>query len=270
MKKNKGITLISLVITIIVLVILSAVGIYLSLGDNGIINKTEQAKEATLKEIATEKMNLKITNMQIETYTQKQRMLTLQEFSDGLCEDNEIEYVELQSKKVASLEKIEIGEAESIFTKLKDYPYEFEINSSLQLASIDGIQLSTGNTNEVGIKAYVIGSIASYTTSGNQYAAYGYSSDTDYFICEGKIERNYLVVNVLKDMDITIILQDAGRGNVADRTIAINDTVVDTVSMSLSANHKYETTVSAGDVIKITATRTSSVRGTAIGIFGIQ
>lgn len=54
MKKNKGITLISLVITIIVLVILSALGIYLALGDNGIINKTEQAKEATLKETATE------------------------------------------------------------------------------------------------------------------------------------------------------------------------------------------------------------------------
>lgn len=78
--------------------------------------------------------------MQIETYTQEQRMPTLQEFSDGLCKDNEIEYVELQSQKVASLEKIEIGEAESIFTKLKDYPYEFEINSSLQLASIDGVE----------------------------------------------------------------------------------------------------------------------------------
>ena len=145
MKNRKGITLISLVITIVVLVILSTVGIYLTLGNNGILNKAEQAKSETTKQAATEKMNLKITNMQIETYAEEQRMPTLQEFSDGLCEDNEIEYVELQSKKVGSLSKIEVGDAESIFTKLKEYPYEFEINSSLQLASIDGIKVATNN-----------------------------------------------------------------------------------------------------------------------------
>ena len=270
MKKEKGITWISLVITVIVLVILSAVGIYLALGNNGIVNKAEQAKEATLKEAATEKMNLKITNKQIEIYTQEQRMPTLQELSDELCEDNEIEYVELASKNVASLDKIEVGEAESIFTKLKDYPYEFEINSSLQLASIDGIKVATGKNDEVGIKAYVIGSIASYSTSGNLYAAFGYSSNTDYFTCEGDKERNYLIVNVLKDMNITIVLQESGRGNPSDKTIEINNSVVDTISMGLSQNYKYETTVSAGDVIKITATRIASVRGTAIGIFGIE
>ena len=136
-----GITLISLVITIIVLVILSSVGIYLALGNNGILNKAEYAKNETTKQTATEKMNLKITNMQIEKYTKEQRMPTLQEFADGLCMDNEVEYVELQSKKVAALDKIQVGEADSIFTKLKEYPYEFEINNSLQLASIDGIEL---------------------------------------------------------------------------------------------------------------------------------
>lgn len=93
-------------------------------------------------------MNLKITNKQMETYAQEQRMPTLQQFSDELCEDNEIEYVELQSKKVGSLNKIEVGESESIFTKLKEYPYEFEINSSLQLASIDGIQVGVTDTTK--------------------------------------------------------------------------------------------------------------------------
>jgi len=149
MKSIKGITLISLVITIIVLIILSSVGIYLSLGENGIFNKVEYAKNETTKQTATEKINLKITSIQIGTYGDEQRMPTLQEFADELCVDNEIEYVELQSKKVAALEKIEVGNASSIFTKLKEYPYEFEINSSLQLAAIDGVQVATNNSNTV-------------------------------------------------------------------------------------------------------------------------
>lgn len=127
--KGTGITLISLVITIIVLIILSVVSLYLVLGNNDILNKAEKSKNETIKQTATEKMNLKITNMQMEKYAKEQRMPTLQEFADGLCEDNEIQYVQLQSKKVGSLSKIEVGEAESIFTKLKEYPYEFEINS---------------------------------------------------------------------------------------------------------------------------------------------
>lgn len=147
MKRNKGITLLSLIITVIILIILSLVTINLILGKEGILNRTEEAKNENLRQTATEKMNLKITNIQIGKYAEEQRMPTLQEFSDGLCEDNEIQYVELKSQKIASLSKIEVGNAESIFTKLKDYPYEFEINSSLQLASVDGIKIATNESN---------------------------------------------------------------------------------------------------------------------------
>lgn len=147
-KKDRGITLIALTITIVILIILSSVGIYLSLENNGIFSKAQQAKSETIKQTATEKMNLKITNMQIEKYAKEQRMPTLQEFADELCEDNEIQYVELQSKKVGSLDKINVGNADSLFTKLKDYPYEFEINSSLQLASIDGVKVATNNGSQ--------------------------------------------------------------------------------------------------------------------------
>ena len=46
MKNNKGITLVALVVTIVVLLILAGVSINLVLGNNGIIAK---AKEAELK-----------------------------------------------------------------------------------------------------------------------------------------------------------------------------------------------------------------------------
>ena len=152
--KNKGMTLISLVVTIIILIILAAVTIRLVLGDNGIINKAQTAADETTKEAATEAMNFKITSAQIETYGKEQRMPTLQELADDFCEDEDFEYVELATKKTASLSKIEVGENESIFTKLKEYPYEFEINSSLQLASIDGIQVATSDTITIDREEY--------------------------------------------------------------------------------------------------------------------
>ena len=47
MKRNKGITLIALVITIIVLLILAGVAISMLSGENGILNKAREAKEKT-------------------------------------------------------------------------------------------------------------------------------------------------------------------------------------------------------------------------------
>ena len=43
-KENKGITLVALVITVIVLIILAGVTISLVVGDNGIITKSKEAK----------------------------------------------------------------------------------------------------------------------------------------------------------------------------------------------------------------------------------
>ena len=54
LKKNKGITLVALVVTIIVLIILAGISISLLFGDNGIITKAQDAgtitKDAQVKE----------------------------------------------------------------------------------------------------------------------------------------------------------------------------------------------------------------------------
>lgn len=143
-KNNKGITLISLVVTIIVLIILASVSISLIFTqNNGLIGNAKEATNKTKEQMATEKINLKITNSQMNSYAVLQRMPTLQELANDFCEDSEIQYVTLESKKIAGLEKIDVGEATSIFTKLKEYPYEFEINSSLQLASVDGVKIAS-------------------------------------------------------------------------------------------------------------------------------
>lgn len=64
MKKNKGITLIALVITIIILLILSGVAISMSLGNNGLFSKTKQAKEEYIKAQLKEELEIEIANIQ--------------------------------------------------------------------------------------------------------------------------------------------------------------------------------------------------------------
>ena len=58
--KQKGITLIALVITIVVLLILAAVSIATLTGQNGILNQADKAKENTAKETAREKVAVEV------------------------------------------------------------------------------------------------------------------------------------------------------------------------------------------------------------------
>lgn len=115
-------------------------------GENGIINKSNWAKEQNNEKTASEIMNLKITQAQITSYVETQQMPTLQYLANCLCEDEEIEYVELESKKMANQKDyITVPSNASIYTKLNEYPYEFEIDENLKLASINGVKVATDN-----------------------------------------------------------------------------------------------------------------------------
>ncbi len=59
-KTNKGITLIALVITIIVLLILAGISILVLTGENGILNKANTAKDKTDRETAKEEVQLAV------------------------------------------------------------------------------------------------------------------------------------------------------------------------------------------------------------------
>ena len=65
-KNNKGITLVALVVTIIILIILAGVSINLVLGENGILKKASTAKERTLEAQYEEELNMCILEMQTD------------------------------------------------------------------------------------------------------------------------------------------------------------------------------------------------------------
>ena len=71
MTNNKGITLIALVITIIVLLILAGVSIAMLTGQNGILTQANSSKTATTKAEAVEKINLALNAMKSEIYSQQ-------------------------------------------------------------------------------------------------------------------------------------------------------------------------------------------------------
>lgn len=88
MKENKGITMIALVITIIVLIILAGVSINIVVGDNGIITLAQKAKENTELAQIEEEKELNSIYEQLENYNS---------ISGGIGEDNN-QLAELQNK----------------------------------------------------------------------------------------------------------------------------------------------------------------------------
>ena len=93
-------------------------------------------------------MKLKINSIQISYYTENNGISELQYLADKLCEDDDIEYVELKSKKVANLNKIVVGNEGSIFTKLSKYPYEFQINDELKIIAVNGNEISQDDNED--------------------------------------------------------------------------------------------------------------------------
>ena len=90
MKKNRGITLIALVITIVVILILSAIVINLMLGENGIIGRTKSGVEAFNKAKKKEQLEILMSEYQIEKIS---KGMTIDEFlqNKGYVENNDYE-----------------------------------------------------------------------------------------------------------------------------------------------------------------------------------
>lgn len=88
MKSQKGITLIALVITIIVLLILAGVSIAMLTGENGILTQANSAKSDTDKAQATEKINLALNAVKAKVYEMQVGSDTYNPISSGALESH--------------------------------------------------------------------------------------------------------------------------------------------------------------------------------------
>ena len=68
---EKAITLIALVVTIVILLILAAVTITMTLGENGLFQRSKAAKDATIKAMSDEEVELAVSNLKMEATIRK-------------------------------------------------------------------------------------------------------------------------------------------------------------------------------------------------------
>ena len=129
-QSKKGITLIALVVTIVVLLILAGVSISMLSGENGIITQAQQAKDRTRIEAIKEKIQLWETNLNMNNYTETVMEGSLIEnlWKEGLITDDEKE-------KLTKGESITIGEGKA---------WEEQISITMTLVDMYELALAEG------------------------------------------------------------------------------------------------------------------------------
>ena len=102
-KKEKGITLIALVVTIVVLLILAGISISMLTGENGVITHAKLAKESTRGGDVQETIDLTIVDNELkETGKKTKETLVNELYNDGKLTEKEVE-------EVQDTDTIEIG-----------------------------------------------------------------------------------------------------------------------------------------------------------------
>ena len=151
-KESKGITLIALVITIIVLLILAGVAIVTLTGENGILTQAGKAKTETTDGEKEEQINLLSHEWIIEKNTSSK---TLEEFLN---------------------EKIEEGKLSSV-KKNEDGTYTIKLNGYQTIIDQDGKIISTGPWKQEGDT--IINTQTNQTIKVGDYVKYDPTSDAN-------------------------------------------------------------------------------------------
>ena len=126
LKINKGITLIALVITIIMLLILAGVTIATLTGDNGILTKAQNAKEKNEQKTVEEQINLAVQASKI---------------NEGLVIDKDILEQELTNNGI----EITKSENDELPWTVKKDGYVYTISENGEVKEKEGIAITTGD-----------------------------------------------------------------------------------------------------------------------------
>lgn len=162
LNKNKGITLIALVITIIVLLILAGISIATLTGENGLLSKATTAKEETKKAEIREEIELAIAAIQAEEL-QKGNKVTLETLAGSEEEPGQLE----NSKDLEGITAKLNGK--QITGEYKGYDYTIDENLKVRIGdSVTGINIEYElSTNEDTNQDITLSVTAESTNGGN-------------------------------------------------------------------------------------------------------
>ena len=112
-RKNSGVTLIALIITIIVLLILAGVTIAMIVGDNGILNQATNASDETRASTVEERRDLWKTSQKIDSYAEEDLTQSLEELLNELENENLINSDE--RRQIEETGYVTIGNRDIVF-----------------------------------------------------------------------------------------------------------------------------------------------------------
>ncbi len=245
MYRQKGVTLIALVITIIILLILAGISIATLTGENGILNKASKASEEIKRATAEEKIKLAIGEYEV-----KQRMETL--------------YSCLE--KIEGLQSINPSDPNKVppcYVIVDDY--EFEITANLELnyiQKVEGILPEIEEFEKIVVTESVVTLKIKASTKDEKGLQTLIIKNGDTLIeqkdINGKQIEEEIEVNVNGNYSIIIIGQNGRR--VTSKTIEVTE--ISTINGKITAG-----TVIDGNVVLVTVAETQVDRIEKVEIY---
>ena len=184
---QKGITLIALVITIIVLLILSAVSIATLTGENGILTQAQNAKEETEKANVVERAQTDILGKQAENRSEKITEADLKEVLEKYFENvpgelpEDLTTLELKSKEEYGGHQIKVSEIYSGTLEKAKEPIEAE-SYTANFADMN----NDGEADGIIYADLAVGGSGQWAVTGSQdWGKYSYEAETglkEYYI----------------------------------------------------------------------------------------
>ena len=182
---NRGITLIALVVSIIVLLIIAGVSISMLAGQNGILERVSQAKKITAEESQIEDTKLALMEIETAYNTQDTETDRISYFENALklyttpagakikYEKGLITYNGENNKNLVMKYNIDTGKIEKIGSDMNIQEY-YSQHPEYHIPK--GFRYLTGTVN----KGYVITDAAPSETNGNEFVWIPVASEKDY------------------------------------------------------------------------------------------
>ncbi len=129
MKNQKGITLVALVITIVVLLILAGVTISMVMGDNGVLSNSQKAKYESAKGTAEDSLSAALSSITTDIYSgnySSQSVSDLTQVTDAFLKTEIAE--QMQGYTIVECVVSDSGEDFNLKINDKDYGYTATIS----------------------------------------------------------------------------------------------------------------------------------------------
>lgn len=212
MKKNRGITLIALVITIVITVILAGVAINLTVGENGVITKAQRAKEQQKIAEIQEKLELEKANVVLNGNNR----ITLENYLEqlkkvGIIDDEDIQPGENDSIKLVTVDNYVF----SFIEENGNVTVKYEGKTGNILPTIKEIQIVKTTTNSIAVR------VTAKRVNGGDYKYYikDVEKGEDYSLKQTSKSEEYTFIELEQNKEYKVKVEVKNVGGKVEKEV---------------------------------------------------